>query len=141
MASMASRPLQTSADIPGHSSQASFPPSISSSSKLLSSIISLPVHPSIAYAMYIPVAVSDSPPEERIELARRRLVTRNKCAQASILESFLPCVRVGKDSKCLYIFRITSHDQTAESQGKISGLQFDGLICECSHLFFILPFI
>jgi len=29
----------------------------------------------------IPVAVSDSPPEERIELARRRLVTRNKSAR------------------------------------------------------------
>jgi hypothetical protein len=65
-------------------------------------------------------------------------VSRNKSAETSILDSLLPCVRVYKDSKCLYVFGITSQDQMAESRQRINNMQFDGLICEWSYFFFLL---
>jgi mediator of RNA polymerase II transcription subunit 13 len=130
MASMASRPLQTSADIPGQSSQSNVPPSILPSSKLLSSIISLPLNPVIVYATYAPASADDSSSEETIELARRLLVSTNKSAETSILDSLLPCVRVDKDLKCLYIFGIASQDRMVEYRERTNSLQFDGLIGE-----------
>jgi hypothetical protein len=57
-------------------------------------------------------------------------VSRNKSAEASILDSLLPFVRVEKELKCLYVFGITSHDRIVESRDRIHGLKFEGLICE-----------
>ena len=132
---MASRPLQTSGDTSAQSSQSNLPPFISPSHKLLSSIISLPGNSSVVYATYVPAPANNSPPEEKIELARRVLVSRNKSAEASILDSLLPCVRVEKELKCLYVFGITSHDRIVESRDRVHGLQFEGLICKCRFSF------
>jgi hypothetical protein len=79
--------------------------------------------------------VDGSASEENIELARRLLVSRNKSEGTSILDSLLPCARVDKGLKCLYVFGITSQDRMVESRGRINGLQFGGLIGECYYLF------
>ena len=127
---MASKPSQTPVDVPGQSSQSIIPPSISLSNTVLSSIISLPENPHILYAVLEPASDDDPSPEETIEVARRLLVSRNKSAETSILDSLLPCVRVEKDLKCLYVFGITSHGRMVETRERITTLQFDGLICE-----------
>src|SRR5258705_233986 len=119
---MASKPLKAAADTPGQSSQSNLPPSVSLSNKLLSSIISLPANPSVVYASYEPAPADASSSEENIELARRLLVSRNKSEGTSILDSLLPCVRVHKDFKRLYVFGITSQDRMVESRGRINGL-------------------
>ena len=137
MASMTSKPLQPPTDFPGQPSQSSQPPVVSPSNKVLSSIISLPTNPSIVYAIFVPASDLELPSEEAIELARRLLVSRNKSAETSILNSLLPCVRVHKDSKCLYVFGITSQDQMVESRQRINNMQFDGLICEWSYFLFL----
>ena len=62
-------------------------------------------------------------------------MSRNKSEGTSILDSLLPCARVDKDLKRLYVFGITSQDRMVESRGQINRLQFGGLIGECYHLF------
>lgn len=132
VASMASKLPQSPVDSTGQSSHSHLPPPISPANKVLSSIISLPVEPHIVYAIYTPSAADDNSNSEVFELARRQLVSRNKLAEASILESLVPNVCLEEGDMCLRVFRITSHEQLNESLDYLRGLQLDGLTCECS---------
>lgn len=77
-------------------------------------------------------------------MARRLLVHRNKSTGTAILDSILPCVRIGDEPvdkgagrRYLHIFAVTAVEQFENTREIMDGLQFDGLVCECDFCFLV----
>lgn len=100
---------------------------LSLSDQLLSSKISLPPKPSIAYARFVPSPVANLRAHESIELARRLVLERN--ASTPLLGSLLTSVHIGTLS-FFYTFLITSEGHSSEATSTLNQLVFDGLIGE-----------
>lgn len=126
---MATKAHATSHESTGSSAFAQFPPPISLSSPVLASVIHLPDHPLIAYAIFTGAPSTNAADHlNLIELARRKILTQN--GKRSILDSLLPSVHITKDSASLYAFAFGSADRVSDSQAILQALQFDGLSCE-----------
>lgn len=98
---------------------------ISSSDKLLSSVISLPPKPHIVYTVFTPPPTNPPGSYESIELARRQILIRN--GSSPILESILYSVHIDNLDSGLYVFAITAHDRITQCRSTISQLKLDGL--------------
>ncbi|KAF9458006.1 mediator complex subunit 13 C-terminal-domain-containing protein [Collybia nuda] len=97
---------------------------LSLSDQLLSSTISLPPNPSIAYAKFSPDLTAILRPHESIEVARRLILERN--ASTLLLGSLLTSVHIGAAS-FIYVFIITSESDSSEATSTLSQLILDGL--------------
>ncbi|KIJ70634.1 hypothetical protein HYDPIDRAFT_172404 [Hydnomerulius pinastri MD-312] len=106
-------------------------PLVTASDKLLSSVISLPDNPRVAYATLIPA--TDSPSFDVLELGRRHLVSRNK--SLAFLQSILPHVHVDGDSSALHAFIFTSAEGTDGCLSTLKALSLDGLVVSESSSF------
>ncbi|EGO27140.1 hypothetical protein SERLADRAFT_434909 [Serpula lacrymans var. lacrymans S7.9] len=100
------------------------PPHVSLSEQVLSSVVSLPDNPVIAYTTFTTQSTTIRP-YEALELARRLLVNRNK--GLPLLDSLLPCVNVSQDLSALQVFAITSRDHVSAKLAAIKDISFDGL--------------
>jgi mediator of RNA polymerase II transcription subunit 13, fungi type len=112
-----------------------YPPSLSSSDRLLSSVISLPDDPCIAYAVFTPSPSNASHPQDSIELARRKIIARN--SSLSLFDSWLPAVHIHCES-ALYVFAIVSKVHSRQAQSNLNSLHLDGLQGKyflCIHVF------
>ncbi|KAI0662854.1 hypothetical protein C8Q70DRAFT_475521 [Cubamyces menziesii] len=116
--------LQLPQDNTGSSVLSQMPPAVSLASAVLASTISLPEHPLIAYSVYACLPATPDP-LEHLELARRRVLHRNK--DKPFLESLHPIVHVSKDICALYVFAIGSTHCTRNAHDALIKLDLDTL--------------
>ncbi|KAF8841314.1 hypothetical protein BDN67DRAFT_1002426 [Paxillus ammoniavirescens] len=120
--------------VSAHSAASSFShssPLVTVSDQLLSSVISLPDNPRIAYAAYVPA--TDSISYDVLELGRRHLVSRNK--SLSLLESILPHTHIDGDSSALHVFMFTSVEGSDACLAALKALPLDGLVASETSTF------
>lgn len=110
-----------------HPSVPSSPP-VTPSDKLLSSLISLPPNPRVAYVTFVPTA--DGPPYDLLEFGRRQLLSRND--SLTLMESILPYAHIDGTSSALHAFMFTSHDHSDASLSTLRAISLDGLAGKCS---------
>jgi hypothetical protein len=99
-------------------------PSLSLADELLCSSIPLPRQPCIVYSVYTPVPACISRLHDSLELARRKVLDRNR--SQPLLESWFSSVLV-KRNPALYVYSIVSQDQSAQRQSEFNACTFDGL--------------
>lgn len=105
----------------------SAPPQISLTDQLLSSRLSLPPDPCVAYALFTPNSRSTLKPHESIELARRNILSRN--ASSVLLESLLSSIHIGT-SPFIYVFLTSAQGHIVDATSTLATLHFDGLTSE-----------
>jgi len=120
---MAAKSASVYSESTGTAALSVYPPSVSLSSSVLSSVLPLPPDPVIACSVFIP-ETSTPIPLDFVELARRDIHRRKK---TTVLDSVLSSVLVDKDTQSLYVFSIGS-DYGAHIA--LATLHFDGLTCE-----------
>ncbi|KAH7888131.1 mediator complex subunit 13 C-terminal-domain-containing protein [Phlebopus sp. FC_14] len=98
-------------------------PRVTASDKLLSSQVSLPDNPRVAYVIYAPA--TNGLAYEALEYGRRRILSRNN--SLPFLESVLAHVYVDGDCSALYAFTLTSAESTDASISALKTLSIDGL--------------
>ncbi|KAI0329948.1 hypothetical protein GY45DRAFT_1278815 [Cubamyces sp. BRFM 1775] len=116
--------LQLPQDNTGSSVLSQMPPAVSLASTVLASTISLPEHPLIAYSAFTCLPATPDPLEQ-LELARRRVLHRNK--DKPFLDSLHPIVHVSKDTYALYVFAVGSTHRTCNAHDALIKLDLDTL--------------
>jgi len=96
---------------------------VSSSDKLLSAVMTLPVDPRVVFATYVPD--KDSTLCEVLEHGRRFLVSRNR--SLLFYDSIFPHTHVDGESSTLHAFMITSEAGTNTCLSTLQSPPVDGL--------------
>lgn len=125
---MAHRP-ETTAPLPSAFTQISS--TLTTSDKLLSSVLPLPANPCILYATYSPSGTM--PSYEVLECARRQLVSRNQAS--TFQDSILPHVHIDRDVSTFHAFIVTSVEEVDNSLSVLKQLKFDDLMISETSLF------
>ncbi|KAH8106342.1 mediator complex subunit 13 C-terminal-domain-containing protein, partial [Cristinia sonorae] len=124
---MTSKHPYSAPDSTGLYSLSRFPPRFSLQSALLATIIPLPNHPRIAYAIWSPTSTATLPDSlTYIEQARKRIVQHNE--DLPIPDSLLSSLHFSAGSISLYVFAVGSVDKPSAAQAALAQLSFVGLI-------------